>query len=67
MKSSVASPAELARQIREKHERAFQDADQVHPVRMIAPDLLRQGSHALLNVIGRNEDVHRKYMLHNVL
>jgi hypothetical protein len=50
----------MAREIGEEDERAFQHADQVDSVRMIATDLLRQLPHALLNVVCRNEDVHRE-------
>ena len=47
-----------AGEIGEKDERAFQHADQMHAVRMIARDLGREGADPLLDLLGGNERLH---------
>jgi hypothetical protein len=48
-----------AREIREEDERALEHGDEVHPVGMIAVNLVRHFTHALLNGVGRYENLHR--------
>ena len=53
MKSSETLAGHLPDQIRQEHEGALQDRDQVHVVGKIPADVHRQFGDALLDLLGR--------------
>ena len=52
------SSAMRAGEVGEEDERPLEDADQVHAVGMVAPDLAGERAHARLQVVGGDQRLH---------